>query len=470
MQHTVKVAAKMLPLTFFLTPSASITGHVTLSTGDEAEGLQFMLYRKTVIEGHSRWMQTGSATAGSDGVFRLIPLDAPASYVLCSVPFPDENGPTPRATTVTGYRGGCYPGGVELASAIAAPITLSPGQQADVEISLARQWFYPVSITLPDENLNTYPQVFDHGGRPMQAFMRQIGDHAGYEINLPNGSYFAEARVWGKQQLYGRVDFAVSGAPVSGVTIIPAPVQSIAVEIHKEFTAVPDTGSGMAIVRSLGASDLSASNDPGISLSLVPADKPFDGPMGTSLRPTGDSPGSGQFEMDPPSPGTYRVEVEGFGTYASSIISGGTDLLREPLTIVAGKSTAPIEITLRNDTGRLACTARATSAQPAAAASGEIDAAPVFVYVIPVSWNIRKIYRTVAGVANSPFSRGQFALPLPPGAYLVVASMRDIEIDLDNPDEMSRITAEAQTVNIQPGTTTEVQVDPIDGSSQEANQ
>jgi hypothetical protein len=50
-----------------------------------------------------------------------------------------------------------------------------------------------------------------------------------------------------------------------------------------------------------------------------------------------------------------------------------------------------------------------------------------------------------------------------------VASKRDLAIDLDDPDQMSRIAAEGQTVNIQPGATTEVQVDPIDGGKEEAN-
>ena len=462
-QHSVHMAAKMPPLTFYLTPSASITGHVTLSTGDEAEGLQFTLYRKTMVDGHSQWMQTGNAIAGSDGVFRLLSLEAPASYALCSSPFPDGTGLTAPGATLAGYGGGCYPGGVDLAAAIAAPLTLSPGQQADVEINLAKQWFYPVSIAVSNARENVSFQVFDRDGPRAGINYRAIGDHAGYEVDLPNGSYYAEARVWGKQQLYGRVDFTVSGAPVTGLTLNPSPVQPIAVEIHKEFTISPKGASGLAIDNGINA------DNAGIDLSMVPVDKPLDGPIRMGLRPIEDSTGNFRYGFDAPSPGAYQLQVDGYGAYASSITSGGTDLLREPLTIGAGKSAAPIEVTLRNDMGGLDCTAKSSPTGTAGDAAGEAEPSPVFVYAIPRSSGLQRIYRTMAGFGGNQTLGRPFALPLPPGEYLVVASKRDLAIDLDDPDQMSRIAAEGQTVNIQPGATTEVQVDPIDGGKEEAN-
>src|ERR1039458_4728204 len=58
-RHEVKVDADTPALTFYLTPEASITGRVTLSGGDEADGLHFFIYRKRNVEGHERWMQSG---------------------------------------------------------------------------------------------------------------------------------------------------------------------------------------------------------------------------------------------------------------------------------------------------------------------------------------------------------------------------------------------------------------------------
>ena len=43
--RTVRVAANVSGLVFSLTPSATITGHVTLSAGDEADGVHIMAYR-----------------------------------------------------------------------------------------------------------------------------------------------------------------------------------------------------------------------------------------------------------------------------------------------------------------------------------------------------------------------------------------------------------------------------------------
>ena len=57
-QLRVNVSATTQPVTIFLTPAASITGHVTLTSGDQAAGLQFVLNRKQVEEGHARGVRS----------------------------------------------------------------------------------------------------------------------------------------------------------------------------------------------------------------------------------------------------------------------------------------------------------------------------------------------------------------------------------------------------------------------------
>src|SRR4029077_5685593 len=73
--------------------------------------------------------------------------------------------------------------------------------------------------------------------------------------------------------------------------------------------------------------------------------------------------GSGETRMSEPGEGTeehalglqnaprgrYRVRVQARSGYAASIMSGGTDLLRQPLVVGLGGWSSPIEVTLRDD-------------------------------------------------------------------------------------------------------------------------
>ena len=358
-QLRVNVSANTQPVTIFLTPAASITGHVTLSSGDQAAGLHFVLIRKQIQGGHSRWRFAGNAVTDNDGTFRLPALAAPASYVLCTQASPDRYGPSASGTPIMGYRGACYPGGSDLAPAIAAPLTLSPGQNAQLEISLTRQSFYPVFISVAG-NSARMPQpltVFYRSGQAANESLRVNRQTGAFELNLPNGSYYAETRGSGDTPVYGRVDFTVAGAPVSGITLVPAPVAPIPVEIREEFTANPTPAPGEA--NDSPRIDGQSGDQPPVQISFDPVDRPLDGPMSVNIRR--DAGSTDTFLMDPPRQGAYMLDVRAFGPqiYAASVTSGSTDLLREPLIIGPGSSVQPIQITLRNDTGFLLCTNKA---------------------------------------------------------------------------------------------------------------
>lgn len=462
-RRLVAVGPSAPPLTLYLTPAASITGHIVLSSGDEASEFHLQFYRRGVMEGHSRWMQQGGTETGSDGAFRLVSLDAPASYVLCSMPDPDRLRNTLRAAADFGYPGVCYPGGTDFASAAAAPLRLVPGQQAQLEISLTRQPFYPVSISVASAE-HSAPQVFDYSGRPAGFAMRSRNQGGSYEVSLPNGRYYAEVQTWEPTHLYGRLDFTVAGAPLSGLTLVPAPARTIAVEVHTEFTANPDRGSDGSIqlgILQVGGRPV-ADVQPNINLNWTAADKPLDGTIGANLRRSENS-SSDLYETDAPPQGSYWIEaLPRFNSYVSSITSGGTDLLREPLTIGPGSSGAPIEITLRNDTGQLECATKAPGGLVSGDNSVAEDAPPAFVYALPQFPSQQRIYQSVAQIQSS--------LSLPPGKYLVVAFDQAHEIDLDDPEEISRLTAHGQTVTIVPGATTQVQLDPIPVAEEAASQ
>ena len=460
-QARVEVSAKTQPVTIFLTPVASILGHVTLSSGDPAVSVQIVVHRKQIEGGHSRWRFVRNEVTGNDGTFRLSSLAAPASYVLCTRTSQDRFGSSALHKQTMGYPGACYPGGFDLKTALAAPLALSPGQQATLEISLTRQPFYPVSISVagsvPGRPLR--PMIRDRSGQQINASMRLDNQTGTYEFNLPNGRYFAETREFGNPPSYGRVDFTVAGGPVSGITLVSAPMAPIPVVIREEFTeATPAPASGRpGGIRSFsGANGGSANGDQSpVLISFDSVDRPLDGNMGVNIHR--DATSVDTFLLDPPQQGSYMLDVRALGAhaYAASVLSGTTDLLREPLNVGPGGSSQPIQIVLRNDMGFLACTQKSDSGS--ASDQNAIQSLPTPVVAIPIGGALRQIYPyyTRAEAFQMP------PLPLPPGKYLVVAFEREPEIDLDDAQAMGRLAAQGQTVTIQPGATVNLQVTPI---------
>ena len=234
------------------------------------------------------------------------------------------------------------------------------------------------------------------------------------------------------------------------------------VEVRKDFTASNSNGNEPHIGIVSGSMN---DDNPGVNLSLIPADNLSGNPIGGNLhRPEG-STNSDLYEMDEITPGRYWVRADSYQAYVSSITSGDTDLAREPMTIGPGGSGAPIEITLRNDAGEIEGTVNSEANGGAAtgASSGEVKL--VFVYAIPQFAYTGRIMPMPAG------SIGNFELPnLAPGTYSVIAFDRNIEINMDDTDGLARISAQGQTVTVEAGGTAQVQLNPIHIGQESASQ
>jgi hypothetical protein len=466
-RHAVKVDADTPMLTFSLTPEASIVGHVALSGGDDAEGLHIFIYMRRNIEGHVRWSRSGMATTDSEGDFRFLEQEAPAAYVLCNDPSPDDT----RAIT-TGYPSICFPGGADIATAVSAPLMLSPGQQAEVEIALTRQRFYRVTIATANlrQGQGASMEIHSRGGPTSAAGIERSTQPGTVEADLSNGNYYVDEHLWGKPSSYGRVDFKVLDGPITGLTVNPVPMEPLMVEVHKDFTASSNngsqaTGGGSFVGSAKNVFDSSANDDnPGVNLDLIPADDLFGNESGGNLRRPEGSGESGLYEMDDVMPGRYWVRADTFGDYVSSITSGNTDLAREPLTVGQGGASAPIEITLRNDMGDIECTLNSpANGDGAGAGSGELK--QVFAYAIPqfaLPGRIPQAFGTTSGTYE--FHN------LAPGLYRVVAFDGRHEIDTEDANELARISAEGQTVTVEAGGTAQVEVNLIPSGEASASQ
>jgi hypothetical protein len=459
--HAVKVGANLPDLTFYLTPDASITGNVTLSNGEEADGIHFMAYRRRTVNGRPSWMVQGQGATNSEGVFRIENLEAPATYVVCGMPSHDRVGAVGRGVTSFGYPSICYPETGDFSTANL--IAVSAGQQVQLEINLSRQVFYPVSFAVKNapSGQGIGLQIHDQSGRALNSPTRWNAEEKMAEVDLPNGHYYAEAQFGGKPPSYGRVDFTVANGPTTALSMVLLPLHPIQVEIHKDFTANANTGpqSGPVLI-SIDGPPLQDFN-PGLNLVLVPAGE-FAMGMNGGLRHVDGSSDNSLFEIDNALPGRYWVQASPFQSYVYSMTSGGVDLAREPLVIGPGNTTASIQITLRNDGGMISGTVNSSSSV-AASPSSAGEMATTFVYAIPLFPSSSQIPQ--AFVQNT----GKFNIPdLPPGSYRVVAFDTLQEIDASDAQQLSRLTAKGQTVTVDAGGAANVQLDLTQSSAEGA--
>ena len=151
---------------------------------------------------------------------------------------------------------------------------------------------------------------------------------------------------------------------------------------------------------------------PSRSLNLALQPDQANGPA-ASLRPP---PGKGSDDLVVENvwEGSYRLWVMPSRGYVASATSHGVDLLRNKLVVGPGGTSAPIEITLRDDTAWLDGTVSIDS-------SSRGDQGPYgpnfFVFCIPVGHSNGGMVPT-AGAMNGKFTLQNLA----PGQYLVLAS------------------------------------------------
>ena len=448
--HVMRVGANMAELTFYLTPEAAITGHVQLSNGEDAEGVQFLVYRKHMVSGREKWMTAGMAITNSEGIFRYAQGPSTGSFVLCNMPVQDHFAAPRRDKEVFGFPSLCYPGGTDLAGA--TPLTITDGQQADLDITLTRQRFYPVSITVlraPAQGMSL--QVFDSSGRATAFSLRWDQQRGVAEGELPNGTYSLEARAHGTSEMHGVAAIKVANGPASG-TLTLLPLYPIPVEVRKEFTVEPRNSQQPISGRLNGADAATNEVNAGFNLTLTPADTITDeGTVSGPEHPAGSA--AGHFVINNAIPGRYWANIFSYDIYVSSITGGGVDLNREPLVVGAGNSTSPIQVTLRNDGGKIACTINPSSPGPETnAGAGEVGL--VFVYAIPTFPSVAQVMQ-IGGQITDPLQ----IIGLAPGVYRVFAFDRVEERAQNDPQSLLRRDLKGQTVTVEAGSTVNVQLD-----------
>jgi hypothetical protein len=440
----ILVGPEMPSLTFRLTPLAALSGHLILSTADPADEIRIQVFRRDLENGRYRWTLADIEKTRSDGSWRAAGLPAGRYRVEASASIDGANDPENSDVPVWGFPALYYPGTTDVGSA--GVLILKAGQQAQADMTLVRQRFFPVTIAvhgMPDTP--TSFEIADTGGRstglPVHFDFRSGIAHA----NVPHGSWTLTARAFGATMRFGRTDFQVAGAPVS-VAITVAPIPAIPVVIQRDFTASSD-GSPRFL------------NGPGMSLVLAAADDFAAGGGITPLQPQpgGESPG---YEIRIFQPGNFWVETQNFSpTYVASVTSGGTDLATTALTVAPGSQPAPIEVTLRDDAGTI--TGKVDSSSPGGG-QGPGEEPRVWVYAIP-------LFPTTGEVPEAQLQNNvQFSLlNLPPGSWRVVACDAPQEIDFHTQEGLAAWSGLGQVVTVDPGGAANVELTVIHGEVSE---
>jgi hypothetical protein len=146
-------------------------------------------------------------------------------------------------------------------------------------------------------------------------------------------------------------------------------------------------------------------------------------------------------------PGRYHVHAETGVGYVASILSGGTDLLREPLEVGMGGSSSPIELTLRDDGAEVTGTVEApVNSNNAPDQSGE-GRPQAYLYFLPLAGSSGQ-FREVIGAPDGTFSEEQ----LPPGSYLVVAfEQQHDDLASTNQETVRKLESQGQIIHVNAG-------------------
>jgi len=216
----------------------------------------------------------------------------------------------------------------------------------------------------------------------------------------------------------------------------------IPVVVREEYTADSDTGTREGLVFSR------IGNGRQRSLELILRPVGTNGPTARLRNPNGK--GNEDLVVENAREGKYRVWVMPNRGYVASATSGGVDLLHKPLVVGAGGASAPIEITLRDDTATLDGTV-----SPIPPTGGEPNPyGGVSVFCFPIESGVGRLVQGFAGVD------GTFSMQnLPPGRYLVLAFPTPYQnLEYRNEEVLRQYESKGTIVTLEAGQRAEVKV------------
>lgn len=401
-----------------LIPEAKIQGRIVDSDGEPVEGVGVELLAQDIMNGRKRWQQRGVGSTNENGVYHIDNLPE-GQYVIRSEShqvFPGvwNSGPDGKLIPEV-YRPQFYPNAPDLSAA--QPIEVKAGEQGEADFTLTAVRSFKisgtavgaqngVSIECLDSNGMRLPTPSGGGRRPGSFVIMQV----------PAGSWTIR---FNSNDGQGRTYFAeqavdLSTSDIKGLQVQLEPLPSIPVHI-------------------VNGSD--GRNN--VQLQLVTSSGWQPGSFGAITDP------SGSLAFHDVLPGVYKLSAQVFGQGCiESIMSGSTDLTRTDLTVSAGSTPAPIEVSLLKDCATIS-----------GSITGKGEPVNGFVVLVPESSSTQPTMMPVQG-------DGKFTLAnLSPGGYRLYAFSDVTGLEYANPDTLRDFPS--QEVEVTAGQQAQVELELI---------
>jgi hypothetical protein len=431
-------------LLFTLTPESLIVGRVNLPSAGSFDRISVELYRREVADGRARWSMAATERTRANGSFRFSGLRAGTYKIFTGElldrdPLTSSNDPNSQQF---GYQPAYFLNAADFGSA--APINLAAGQTFEAELAPTLHPYYPVQIALPTVQPGTgigvtvFPSNQNGPGFSLGFNSQTLA----IEGLLPSGTYTVEAISYGPSPSSGLLTFTVHDRPLLTPTLVLAPCPGVSVNVKEEFSS-PDTtsGTGVSGTGRPGPPRLSRRQFSSLQLRSIPADDFSSHPVATPV-PASDEDLSGRIAAV--TPGSYWLRTYRQRGYVASATSAGVDLLTNPLVVGPGGS-APIDITLRDDTAEIDGTIEdsAPNKNPRTSASA--------VYCIPLPDSAGEFQQ--ANLQINADTDIAFHCPnLAPGSYRVLAFERSQrELEYHNPEAMRPYESKGPVIRIAGG-------------------
>ena len=439
-----RVAPNQSEITLYLDPESLIAGHVNIPGSEGDLRIRLELYRRELSEGREHWVPAGSFTSWTDGEFRFSNLTH-GTYKLFTHELPDRdpliNAP---AGQLFGFPPVFYPSASDFSAA--STIQLAPGATFQANLSVTRREYYPVKIPVANVaaglglNIRVYPLGHPGPGYSLgynQAEEQIVG-------SLPEGSYTLQADANAQPGSTGILNFSVRGTPLELPPLSLIPNSSLIVNVREQLSSGQSTfddGPEESVDHLSNAAPRRTAN---VHVTLTPIEDFGAGGGGTS-QPT---EGSREHSLVIPNvrPGRYRVHAETGIGYVASVLSGGTDLLSEPLEVGMGGSTSPIELTLRDDGAEVTGTVEGPTDSNHAPDQGG-GGLQAYLYFLPLAGTSGQA-REVMGAPDGTFEEEQ----LPAGSYLVLAfeEQRD-DLAATTQETLRKLEGQGKVIHVSAG-------------------
>jgi hypothetical protein len=446
-------------LTIYLDPESLIIGHVSIPGLEGYLRFDLQLYRRDISGGREHWNSVRAVTTWTDGEFRFFDLAA-GTYKLVTEEQLDRDPLTAiPGGQLFGYPPVFFPGVSDFAAAGA--IQLAAGATFQANVSPARRQYYPVKIPVANPalgqltNIRVYPL-----GHPGPGY--SLGYDSAEQLiqgSLPDGSYTLQAETQGQPGSAGILNFSVRGAPLDGPAFNLIPNASLLVNVREEFESAQSVFVEGTSETSPGSSNIEAIRQVNLQVILTPIEE-----FGLS-RARSSEPIQGTRDhaviIQNVSPGRYRVEINSGVGYAASALSGGTDVLHEPLIVGMGGAASALQVTLRDDGASVDGTVENEPSEDPRPPQSHASRPSCYIYFLPVAGSSAQ-FRQSNSNSEGTFSHWQ----LPPGSYLVLAFDRaQNDLEYSNTETVHKLESKGQVIHVEPGDKAHLHLTVVPGSN-----